>query len=157
MKEWTVFDEIKRIQNEMDKMFFGFFENEDYFSKDQPLLETTSQNLPDKHLLPATTFRTPLIKTKETNKSYVVDVEIPGANKEDIQLNVVNNGIEIKVEKKQEKKEKETHTKQEMSFYRYFSLPENSDINKVDANYKNGVLSIEVPKKTTVQKKITVK
>lgn len=158
MKEWTFFNEIKKIQSEIDKMFSGFFENEDYFTRDYPLLESSSQNVTSsKNPLLTSTFRTPIIKTKETDKSYIVDVELPGANKEDVQLNIINNGLEIKVEKQKEKKDNDTHIKQEFSYYRYFSLPENTDLEKIDANYKNGILSIEIPRKITVQKKINVK
>jgi HSP20 family molecular chaperone IbpA len=44
-----------------------------------------------------------------------------------------------------------------MSYYRYFDIPKNVDVNKIDANYKNGVLYIIVPKKTSNQKQITIK
>ncbi len=161
MREWTIFDEIKRMQKEMDRLFSDFFVNEDNLIENKPLIEGPK----NKSIAPVSStnnfFRTPVVQTKETDKEIFLDIEVPGANKDDVQLNFVNNGLEIKVEKKQEKKDKnkdkEVYTKQESSFYRYFSLPENVDYDKIQADYKNGVVSVKIPKKQSLKKKIQIK
>lgn len=96
---------------------------------------------------------------KENEEEFVLEIELPGVEKEDISLDVTETGIEIKAERKQEMK-KEDKEKGEYSFSRsyagfarYVDLPEESDLEKIDAEYNNGVLSIRVPKKEIKVKK----
>ena len=93
----------------------------------------------------------------EKEEGYIIAVEIPGVNKEDINVDIVNNTLRIKAEKKQEfekKQEKEyKYSKSYAGFYRAISLPEDAETEKIDIEYKNGVLKILVPKKKEVKKK----
>ncbi len=160
MKEWTIFDEIRRMQRDMDKLYGDFFGNED-LEKEQLLLKGSAKDNPVGLVSKKDFFRTPVIKTNETNEHLFIDVEVPGANKEDVQLNFINNGIEIKVDKKQEEKKGEgkeqTYIKQQNKFYRFFTLPDYVDYENIDADYKNGIVSIKVPKKKKFKKQIPIK
>ncbi len=90
---------------------------------------------------------------EETDNEFILEIELPGVEKEDIELNIMDSGIEIRAEKKQEKeredKEKGEYifSKSYAGFARYIDLPEEADLEKIDAEYKNGILEIRVPKK----------
>ena len=90
---------------------------------------------------------------KETDTEFIINIEMPGVEKDDIKLDVTDSGIEIRAEKKQEKK-RENREKGRYSFSRSYAgfaraidLPEEADLNKVDAVYKNGVLTVHFTKK----------
>jgi len=104
----------------------------------------------------------PSIDVSETDNQYQIDVEIPGMNKDDINLNVENNMLTISGERtfEQEEDGKQYHKKENRygSFSRSFRLPENIDSESVDANYENGLLHITVDKsEEKVKKKIEIK
>ena len=97
-----------------------------------------------------TDMRRPLADIWETKDAYHASIEIPGVNKEDITINVVENGLEIKAvrrEKAEEHKKGFYRIERSYSgFYKYIALPENAELEKAEAHYKNGVLEITVPK-----------
>ncbi|MFH1053203.1 MAG: Hsp20/alpha crystallin family protein [Candidatus Woesearchaeota archaeon] len=100
----------------------------------------------------------------EDENSFKIAVEIPGVNKEDIHLEVLeDNTLIIKAEKKQEKEEKSEeddemtyqykYSKSYSGFYRSVTLPETADSENINAEYKDGILKIVVPKKKSSKKK----
>jgi HSP20 family protein len=103
----------------------------------------------------ATGTTVPAVNIKETNDKYEVQVASPGLKKEDFNIDVDNNVLTISSEKKEEKEEKEEKkgehiTRKEFSFSsfkRSFSIPENVDVSKIDAAYKDGILTLALPKK----------
>lgn len=108
---------------------------------------------PDKWLpkLPLTPLvRTPRADVYETNGDVVAEVELPGVNKKNIDVEIVEDTIkvEVKEEKKQEKKGKGYYTKELHRGYvkRVLPLPVEVDESKAKAEYKDGVLKITVPK-----------
>lgn len=102
-------------------------------------------------------FFAPNIDISETDKQYLIDVEVPGIDKKDIELNVERNTLTISGERKFEKKEEgRTYHKVETSygtFSRSFTLPENIDTETISASYNNGILSITVEKSEQMMKK----
>ncbi len=150
MDRWDVWDEMRRMQQEMENLFRSFW-GRDYFSR-SPLIEGPR----NRDLMPVN-YREPIADIWETDKEIVATVELPGVNKEDIQVNVRDNGVEVKVERQEEKKdEKKDVYRIERSytgFYRYFSLPEYVDTSKIEATYKNGVLELRIPKKESATDK----
>ena len=84
---------------------------------------------------------------------------MPGVDKKDIKVNVTKDSIEIKAEKKKEVKEEDKkkgmfrHERSFAGFYRSFALPNNVDADKANAEYKDGVLKITVPKLKIEEKK----
>ncbi len=93
---------------------------------------------------------------KETEKDYVIDAELPGIDKKDIQLELKDDLLTIGVEQKQETEEKkENYIRRER---RYGSLKrsfyvENVDNANIAADYKDGILKITLPKKEVSEPK----
>jgi len=109
-------------------------------------------------------YRTPLSNITEEKNNYIVSAELPGLDKADIEITFHDGMLEIKGEQKEEKKEeKEGYVRREFSsasYYRAFSLPENIDVDAIDANLDKGILNINIPKKKpekVEKKKIEVK
>ncbi len=100
---------------------------------------------------------TPKVDVVENEDSYVVNADIPGMNKEDIKIDIDDNTLTIKGEKKLEnKEEKENYIRIERSygsFFRTFALSENVDRENIKANYKDGVLELTLPKKEEAKPK----
>lgn len=99
----------------------------------------------------------PAVNLSETDTSYHVEVAIPGFKKEDLNINVDNNFLTISSEKKDEKEEKKGKkvTRREFSytsFQRSFQLPDNVNKANISAEYKDGILKLDLPK--TVQTRV---
>ena len=99
---------------------------------------------------PAPAVWTPRVDVAETDDAVVVTAELPGMDKDDIKVSIENNVLTISGEKKQEKEEKgKTYHWSERVYGRFsrsFTLPVQVDANKVKAVYKNGVLTLTLPK-----------
>ncbi|MDZ7720459.1 MAG: Hsp20/alpha crystallin family protein [Balneolaceae bacterium] len=99
----------------------------------------------------------PSIDISETDNQYMIDVEVPGMNKDDIELNIENNTLTISGERKFKKKEdnKQYHRVESHygSFSRSFTLPENVEVDSISASYNNGILNITVDKSEQQTKK----
>jgi len=98
----------------------------------------------------------------ETDKAYTVKAEIPGVKKEDIKVNVEGNQVSISAESKNESEQKEGETVVRSERYygqqfRSFTLPVDINDAEVQANYRDGVLELTLPKKAgKTARKITV-
>ena len=92
----------------------------------------------------------PLVDISEDEKEYVVKAELPEMKKEDVKLTVQDNVLCISGERKSEKEEKgkKYHRIERAygSFMRSFTLPEDADGTRVAAEYKDGILTVHVPK-----------
>ena len=104
----------------------------------------------------------PSIDISETDKQYIIDVEVPGMDKKDIDLNVDNNTLTISGERKFEKEEdgKQFHRVESHygSFSRSFTLPDNANVETINATYNNGILNITVDKsEKSMKKQIKIK
>lgn len=87
------------------------------------------------------------LDVKDVEKEVVVRAEIPGFEPAELDLELRNNWLIIKAEKKYEKKEKEkTHEYAERRYERFVELPAAIDAAKVEAMYRNGVLEVHLPK-----------
>lgn len=86
----------------------------------------------------------------EDDKEYLIKSEIPEMKKEDIKLNVHDSVLTITGQRKYEKEEKSKkyHRVERAygSFMRSFTIPEDADGSKVNAEYKDGVLKMQLPK-----------
>lgn len=93
----------------------------------------------------------PSIDIKESETDYVVSVEVPGVAKDDVDIRLEGNRLTIRGEKKQEKKEdKENYHCVERhygSFERTLTLPQDANVDDVSANFKDGVLTIDIKRK----------
>lgn len=104
----------------------------------------------------------PAFDVSETDKELIVKGEVPGMDKKDINITVSDGMLTIRGEKKHEKKEEnEQYHRVERrygAFSRTMRLPHEVEADKVDATYKEGVLSIRLPKSEAVEpKKIEIK
>jgi HSP20 family protein len=104
----------------------------------------------------------PAFEVKETKDSYVFKADLPGVKQEDLNISLTGNRLTISGQRNEEKKDEgETHFVYERSFgsfSRSFSLPEGIDAEHVQADLKDGVLNVVVPKKPEVQpKRILIK
>jgi HSP20 family protein len=103
------------------------------------------------------------LEISETDKAYTVKAEVPGVKKEDIQVSIDRNEVSISAEVKQEKEEKEGNklVRSERYYgkqYRSFTLAHDVDEAKADAEYKDGVLKLTLPKKAGAEtKKLAIK
>ena len=93
---------------------------------------------------------TPAVNTREGKEAYHIDIDLPGIDKEEVEINVDKNILTIsgKREVKEEVKE-ENYYRLESSygtFSRSFTLPEKVDVENIRAASDNGVLEIIVPK-----------
>lgn len=99
----------------------------------------------------------------EKEKEFVIHADMPGAQKENIQVDFSDGALTISVENKTQFKEEEGTKilKMERSYYkqsRTFSFEAPIDEEKIEAKYENGVLELRIPKKVqeTQMKKITI-
>ena len=106
----------------------------------------------------------PAVDVTETDKAFEIIAELPGMDEKNIEVKVADDVLTIKGEKREEKEEKnKDHYVSERSFgsfQRSFQVPSGVDTDKIDASFKNGVLTVTLPKSTEAQKaekKIAVK
>jgi HSP20 family protein len=111
-----------------------------------------------------TTGITPPVDVLESEKAYEIMAEVPGMDEKNIEVKVANGTLIIKGEKHEEKEEKKKdYCLRERNFglfERSFSIPQGVDADKIEASFKNGVLTMILPKKPEAQKpakKIEVK
>ncbi len=150
MNRYTIWDEMRRMQQQMDAMFEHFFENDPFMTERHNLLEGPSTG--KKGELIASNYKNPVSDIYETDKEVIAEVEMPGIDKKDIQVHVDKDGIEIKAETKAELKHEDKRKgmyrfeRNYSGFYRHFSLPNNVNTDKANAEYKDGILKVTLPK-----------
>ncbi len=92
----------------------------------------------------------PAVDIAESKDEFLIKVEIPGMSKDDLKIKLQENVLTVQGEKKQEKETKEQNyhrmERSYGSFCRSFRLTSPVKQDKIDANYKDGVLSISLPK-----------
>lgn len=93
----------------------------------------------------------PAANVKESENDFVIELAVPGKNKEDFKIDLDNHVLTISSEQKESKEEKsENYTRREysyQSFRRSFKLPETANEQETTANYTDGILKILIPKK----------
>jgi HSP20 family protein len=103
----------------------------------------------------------PSVNLKETDDLLKIELAAPGMKKEDFKVEIDNNTLLISSEKEEEKEEtrkKDNYIRKEFnyqSFFRSFSLPEYIDESKIEANYKDGILHVNIAKKEGGKRKTT--
>lgn len=93
----------------------------------------------------------PAVDLGEDEKSYLVSAELPGVRREDVTVELHEDVLTIRGEKKSERDEKKDRShwieRSYGSFSRSFTLPPNAVADELKASFKDGVLSVEIPKK----------
>jgi HSP20 family protein len=104
----------------------------------------------------------PSVDVSENDKELIVRAELPGIDPKEIDISLVGNVMTIKGERKHEREEKKENfhllERSSGSFSRSIQLPAEVQADKIQATYKDGILSITMPKtKAEAVKKIEVK
>ncbi len=132
------------LMHDMDRLF------------DEFRSEWESTFLPPRHLA-ADLVRQPLVDLSDNGKEYVVKAEVPGIDKDDLDIQVTENSIEISAETKREEKEEKTgyvrRERRYSSFYRSIPLPDAIVTDKAEADLKEGILTVKLPKAEPAEKK----
>ena len=92
----------------------------------------------------------PKVDISETNGDLIVAADLPGLNRDDVSIRIENNVLTLKGEKKKEEEREGTNYYRVErccgNFTRSFALPNTVDANKVKATFKDGVLTVTLPK-----------
>jgi len=141
---WRPFEDLR---HEVDRLFEEFG-NGNLFRSFRPM------NL--EPILRQTGWSTPAVNIAEKDKAFEITAELPGLDAKNIDVTLRNGNIVIKGEKQDQREEKAPdYYLQERrfgSFERTFALPAAVDASKVDATFKNGVLTVTLPKTVEAQK-----
>jgi HSP20 family protein len=122
---WDPFADLNRVQREFEKSFFQ------------------GRNRPADFA--------PMVDVHEDEDALVLRADLPGVNREDIEIQVDANVLTLKGERKleQENDRRRYHRVERSygSFVRQWQIPTNIDASKVDASFENGILTLKLPKK----------
>ncbi|HXG46610.1 MAG TPA: Hsp20/alpha crystallin family protein [Methylomirabilota bacterium] len=129
---WDPFKEMEEMQNRL-----------------APLLGRLPK-VPDRGEEMKVTEWAPLVDITEDEKEYLIKAELPEVSKENVKVSVLNGMLTLSGERKfeREEKDKKYHRIERSygSFLRSFALPEGTDPAKVTAEFKDGVLTVHLPK-----------
>lgn len=139
---------MSRLRSEMDQLFDRFMRDPLGFPWDDTSATALAWG--------------PQLDLSETDKELTIKAELPGVDAKDVEINVTGNVLTIRGEKRQEHEEKKRDyhyvERQYGSFHRSVPLPTYVNAEKVDANYRNGVLTITLEKRPEARaKRIEVK
>ena len=104
----------------------------------------------------------PAVDVTEDDKEYLITAELPEVKKEDVKVSVQKGVLSISGERKIEKedKKKKYHRVERAygTFVRTFTVPEDADVEKIQAEFKDGMLKVHIPKSEKAKpKEIDVK
>ena len=94
------------------------------------------------------TIRQPILEVQDRGDHYGLTAELPGFTKDEVEVKVTGNGIELKAAKTEKGDDEKGFTSgRSRSYYQYLSLPEDVVAEKIDGTMNNGILELELPKK----------
>jgi HSP20 family protein len=118
----------------------------------QPLFPGTKNSL----LSELATSKQPILDVQDRGDHFSVTAELPGFKKDEVQVRVDSNGIELRADKSDTKKgEKGAYQRSSRSYYQYLSLPDQVIADKIDGTMKNGILELKLPKRSSKLKDST--
>ncbi|MDD4955104.1 MAG: Hsp20/alpha crystallin family protein [Candidatus Omnitrophica bacterium] len=140
--EWDPLAEMEKMRQKIDKMFRDNFKKA---AKEEKMMMRKESEVFE-----------PALIIKETKDNYIINLDLPGMNREDINIELKDHFLTISGERKSEmKKENEKIIEEEKSFG-YFSrtitLPQDVKASQISAEYKNGVLKISMPRMESAKK-----
>jgi HSP20 family protein len=137
LTRWNPFVELDQIQQRLNRLFLD--------RTDKPGEE------------PFADF-TPAVDIEETDNDFIVKADVPDVKKEEIKVHVQDGILALEGERKQEKEEKGKRfhkiEREYGRFVRRFALPTEVDADKVRAEFKDGVLTVVLPKAPAVKPKM---
>ena len=118
----------------------------------------------DTELMPQRNTTAPALNVKESAEDYIMEMAVPGLEKEWVRINVTNEGLlHVAIENKMEHKEenRDSHKSRHIHYLRHefaygnyeqsYTLPDDVDRDKISASVANGILTITIPKTTPEQ------
>ena len=136
---WRAFMELPRWERDMDRMMEDFFGRRIRPWWPERFFRTGELDV-----------RAPAVDVFEEKDDIVVKAEIPGMDKDNIEVNLMDHTLTLKGEKKKEEEVKEENyyrsERSYGSFFRTVELPKDVHADKVKATFKNGVLEVRMPK-----------
>jgi HSP20 family protein len=124
------FTMMRRFSEEMDRMFSNVWDDRELGNR-----ELASW--------------APPVEVRERDGSLLVSAELPGLNKDEVKVEVTNEGLVIQGERKREREEDRggIHRSERSygAFYRMIPLPEGANLEQAKAKFNNGVLEVQVP------------
>jgi HSP20 family protein len=133
---WDPFREVQALQNRVNSLF------RDMNGDNDPL--TTASFVPP-------------VDIYEDDKKVVLKLEVPGIDEKELDVRMENHTLTVRGERKFEHEEKEENfhriERRYGSFFRAFTLPTTVDAENIKANYRNGILRLELSKKPEAQPK----
>lgn len=133
--------DLNRMQRDFDRMFSSFFPG--YDESETPVSWT------------------PQLDVTETNEAYLLEMDVPGLTREDIQINLHDGVLTISGERQsRDLQENDSVVRVERHvgrFFRSFSMPKKVNDKKIEARHENGVLTVTLPKvEDSKPRKITI-
>ncbi len=115
-----------------------------------PVLNEMMNGMQRKPMQHACDYNRPGANIIDNEKDFTIELAVPGMGKDDFKINLENDILSISVEREEvEEKDEKNYTRREFrydGFCRSFSMPDIVDQEKIKADYKNGVLSVMLPK-----------
>ena len=128
---WTPMGNLQSFQHEMNRMFNQFFQGS------------------NGEEAKVSTWR-PSVDIYETDDALVIKAELPGVSKDDVSIDVHQNTLTLRGQRKHETEVKDEHChrveRSYGSFQRSFTLPATVDAEKAEASFKDGVLELHLPR-----------
>lgn len=101
-------------------------------------------------------IKVPAVDIAETAQGYEITAELPGIDEKNVEVKYANGTLTIKGEKKDDRQEKQENyylsERNYGAFQRAFRVPDGVDPDKVEASFRNGVLTVKLPKTPEAQK-----
>jgi len=136
--KWTPFGDLTTYRREMDRLFERFF-------GEMPRLDLSGAGW------------TPHLDMTETKDRVIVKAELPGLEAKDLEITISGNTLSLKGEKREVKEEHDEHRhlieRSYGAFTRMIELPAPVAADKINAAFKNGVLTITLPKTEEAKRK----
>jgi HSP20 family protein len=107
----------------------------------------------DRDYFPSLGARSPVVDVRSEKDRYVIEAELPGVSEKELKLELKDGLLTLSTEKKEEKGDKDKEgawirrERRESYFSRSFELPEDADGERIEATFKDGLLSVALPKK----------
>lgn len=143
---------FNRFHHEIDRLFdealndFGF---------------SHMMRSPMSHQMPGTAWMSPFhasLNVASDSEKYSITMEAPGLEQKDLTITLRDRDLLIKGDKQEESEDRDKHfyriERRYGSFERVLSIPDDADIDNIDASMKNGVLSIKIPRFEVPESKV---
>lgn len=140
-----IFEEFRLMQREMARML-AHMDGSGYLPGPEGAGDASLPAKRDQR------YRMPVTDLMETESAFIASIELPGVEKKDIELIVTERAIEVRVDRKEERKVEDRekgvfrHASVSRQFYRSFPLPKPVVAERATAELNSGVLRVEVPK-----------